>query len=62
MNAMFHTDRLMTSSPFDDRSVPDLLDDDNRAALNQALEDSDKDITAGRLVDADIVLRQLRSR
>jgi hypothetical protein len=40
----------------------DWLDDENRAALHQALEDSDKDVTAGRLVDADIVLRQLRSR
>lgn len=40
----------------------DWLDDEDRAALHQALKDSDKDVTAGRLVDAEVVLRQLRSR
>jgi hypothetical protein len=39
----------------------DWLDDEDLAALHQALKDSDEDVTAGRLVDA-VVLRQLRSR
>ena len=40
----------------------DWLDDEARAALHQALSDSDHDVKASRLVDADAVLRQLRSR
>lgn len=40
----------------------DWLDDEDRAALNQALSDSDEDVRAGRLVDAEAVLGQLRSR
>ena len=40
----------------------DWLDDEDRAALHQALKDSDEDVTAGRLVDTEVVLRQLRSR
>ena len=40
----------------------DWLDDDDRAGLHQALKDSDADIKAGRLVDADVILRELRSR
>jgi hypothetical protein len=40
----------------------DWLDDGDRAALHQALRDSDEDVKAGRLVDADAVLRRLRSR
>ena len=40
----------------------DWLDEEDRAALHQALEDSDEDIEAGRLVDADVILRELRSR
>ena len=39
----------------------DWLDDDDRAALDAALRASDADIAAGRLVDADEVLRDLRS-
>jgi hypothetical protein len=38
------------------------LDDKDRASLHQALKDSDQDVKAGRLVDAEVVLRQLRSR
>jgi hypothetical protein len=37
----------------------DWLDDEDRAALHQALKDSDEDIKAGRLVDADVILREL---
>ncbi len=40
----------------------DWLDDEDRAALHKALRDSEADVTAGRLVDADAVLRELRSR
>lgn len=40
----------------------DWLDDEDRAALHQALKDSDQDVNAGRLVDSKVVLRHLRSR
>jgi len=40
----------------------DWLDDADRAALHKALRDSDADVAAGRLVDAEHVLRELRSR
>jgi hypothetical protein len=40
----------------------DWLDDEDRAALHQALRDSDQDVKAGRLVDADTLLRELRWR
>ena len=40
----------------------DWLDQEGRAALHKALSDSEEDVKAGRLVDADEILRQLRSR
>ncbi|HYT68180.1 MAG TPA: hypothetical protein VEL51_17260 [Vicinamibacterales bacterium] len=40
----------------------DWLDDEDRAALHKALLDSEEDVKAGRLIDAEIVLRELRSR
>ena len=40
----------------------DWLDEEDRAALHKALRDSEEDVRAGRLVDADTVLRELRSR
>jgi hypothetical protein len=40
----------------------DWLDEDDRAALHQALRDSSEDIKAGRLVDVDVILRELRLR
>lgn len=40
----------------------DWLDEEDRAALHQALRDSAEDVKAGRLVDADTILRELRSR
>jgi hypothetical protein len=40
----------------------DWLDDEDRAALHQALKDSDEDVKAGRLVDAEVILGHLRSR
>ncbi|HEX9698873.1 MAG TPA: hypothetical protein VGD06_05375 [Acidobacteriota bacterium] len=40
----------------------DWLDDADRAALHEALRQSDADVAAGRLVDAAEVLKELRSR
>ena len=40
----------------------DWLDDSDRAALHRALRESDADVAEGRLVDADEVLKDLRSR
>ena len=40
----------------------DWLDDADRAALHKALRESNADVAAGRLVDADVVLKELRSR
>ena len=40
----------------------DWLDDADRAALHKALRESNVDVAAGRLVDADEVLKELRLR
>ena len=40
----------------------DWLDDADRAALHAALAQSDADVAAGRLTDANTVLARLRSR
>jgi hypothetical protein len=40
----------------------DWLDDDDRAALHRALEASEDDVARGDLVDADVVLADLRAR
>lgn len=40
----------------------DWLDETDRAALHTALTNSDEDVKNGRLVDANVVLRDLRSR
>ena len=40
----------------------DWLDERDRAALHKALRDSDVDVTSGRLIDAEEILRELRSR
>lgn len=39
----------------------DWLDEAERAALDAALDESDADVAAGRLVDADEILRELES-
>jgi hypothetical protein len=39
----------------------DWLDEADRAALHAALDESDADVAAGRLVDADEILRELES-
>lgn len=40
----------------------DWLDPEERAALHEALRESGADIAAGRLVDAEEILRAIRSR
>ena len=40
----------------------DWLDDADRAALHEALRESDADVAAGRLVDVEDILKELRSR
>jgi hypothetical protein len=40
----------------------DWLDETDRAALLEALRESDVDVAAGRLVEAEEILRELRSR
>ena len=40
----------------------DWLDEADRAALHEALRESDADVAAGNLVDAGEVLKELRSR
>jgi hypothetical protein len=40
----------------------DWLDEADRAALHEALRESDADVAAGRLVDAEVVLKEIRSR
>jgi hypothetical protein len=40
----------------------DWLDEIDRAALHEALRASDADVSAGRLVDAEAILKELRSR
>lgn len=39
----------------------DWLDEDDRAALHKALRESNADVSAGRLTDADEILEELRS-
>jgi len=38
----------------------DWLTEEDRTALHRALRDSNEDVKAGRLIDADVVLRELR--
>ena len=40
----------------------DWLDETDRAALHTALRESDADVAAGRLVDAEEILKEIRSR
>ena len=40
----------------------DWLDEADRALLHEALRESDADVAAGRLVDAEEILKELRSR
>jgi len=40
----------------------DWLDEADRVALHEALRESDADVAAGKLVNAEEILRELRSR
>lgn len=40
----------------------DWLDDADRAALDKALRDSNADVAADRLIDAEEILKELRAR
>ena len=40
----------------------DWLDEADRAALHEALRESEADVENGRLVDADVILKELRAR
>jgi len=40
----------------------DWVGEEDRSALHQALKNSDEDVKAGRLVDANVILRELKSR
>jgi hypothetical protein len=67
-----HAGRLVVDEPIDlpegtevellPLDPGDWLDEADRAALHEALADSEADVAAGRLVDAAEILRQLRSR
>ena len=72
IKARVNAGRLVVDEPIDlpDGTEVDLLpldpgdwlDDADRAALHEALRQSDADIAAGRLVDATEILKALRSR
>lgn len=71
IKARVHAGRLVVDEPTDlpegteleflPLDPGDWLDDEDRAALHEALRQSDADISSGRLVDADAVLRELRA-
>ena len=72
IKARVHAGRLVVDEPTDlpewtevellPLDPGDWLDEEDRAALHEALRESDADVAAGRLVDVDEVLRELRSR
>ena len=71
LKAHVHRGRLVVDEPTDlpEGTVVSLLpldpgdwmDEADRAALHQALRDSDADVTAERLIDADQILEEIRS-
>jgi hypothetical protein len=70
LKAHVHAGRLLVDEPTDlpegtevdllPLDPGDWLDESDRAALHAALRESETDIAAGRLVDADESLRQIR--
>ena len=71
LKARVHKGRLVVNEPTDlpegtevellPLDPGDWLSDEDRSALHRALAASDADLEAGRVVDADEVLRELRS-
>ena len=71
IKALVHGGRLVVNEPSDlpegtevellPLDPGDWLDDADRQALHNALAESETDIAAGRLVDAEEVLQRLRS-
>ncbi|MBI3403639.1 MAG: hypothetical protein HY048_19675 [Acidobacteria bacterium] len=72
IKARVHAGRLVVDEPTD---LPegtemqllaldpgDWLDDADRTALHEALRESDADVATGRLIDAEEILKDLRSR
>lgn len=72
LKARVHAGRLVVDEPTDLPEGTEMellpldpgnwLDEADRAALHEALRESDADVAAGRLVDADEILKELRSR
>jgi hypothetical protein len=66
LKARVKAGRLVVDEPTEIELLPldpgDWLDEEDRAALHKALMDSEEDVKAGRVVDAETVLRELRSR
>ena len=72
IKARVHAGRLIVDEPTDlpegtelqllPLDPGDWLDEADRAALHDALRESDTDVAAGRLVDAEEILREIRSR
>ncbi len=71
LKARVHAGRLVVDEPTD---LPegteiellaidpgDWLDEADRAALHKALRESDADVAAGRLVEAETILKELRA-
>lgn len=72
IKARVHAGRLVLDEPTDlpegtevellPLDPGDWLDEAERAALHEALRQSNADVAAGRLVEADEILKELRSR
>ncbi|MBI2821924.1 MAG: hypothetical protein HYX74_06840 [Acidobacteria bacterium] len=71
IKARVHAGRLVVDEPTDlpegtelellPLDPGDWLDEADRAALHEALRESDADVAAGRLVEAEEILKDLRS-
>jgi hypothetical protein len=72
IKARVHAGRLVVNEPTDlpegtelellPLDPGDWLDEADRTALHEVLRESDADVAAGRLVDAEEILKELRSR
>ena len=72
IKARVRAGRLIVDEPTDLREGTELqllpldsgdwLDEADRAALHEAIRESDADVSAGRIVDADEILKEIRSR